>query len=582
MQTTLNNININKLININLMSQKGMSKNAQIPNSALFHQKAYRTIDEKDFGHLSAKNVKAIMQMPDEGTIFLQAKTVLNQNGYILLSKNGSKGLDCFFYNSASGLYGTNINSHLLFMFLMGIVRVEKNDAKLDEAISYLVVNWDSSWGNIQNGKRYFDSSTAKACATISFSVSQKFVSSAEPVFEIELDENDTFDSIVEEMGWDIVGDYTPYINPKYTESKVEQFLKNVNVPVREPVNKAELKIKAKKKTEEYANKDYSIYSNEEIEEFDDFLKSCYLNAKEEFEKTKEFLTAKDWRNISALHNGTVRSLCLLGAAGTGKTTLLRTYAGALNMPFIIVGGSAGIEEASLFGSWQLRANPNGTGTIMKWVDGPLTIAIRKGAFVLFDEENAANSGVVMKLNSILDNSRCILLDSGELVNVHPNFRYAAAMNIGSGYEGTGKSNLSHFDRMNRIIKIKTKTEEEMTDIVEKRTGYHNREHLVKMSRICKSISEHIKNGDGDASEMITSIRRIIDWVYEAEQTGEFLTSALDTIISYICIYDDTIEEVVEEDVLSSDGLAYIVYNEVIAELASEVFDYDSYKPEGI
>ena len=213
----------------------------------------------------------------------------------------------------------------------------------------------------------------------------------------------------------------------------------------------------------------------------------------------------------------------------------------------------------------------------MKWIDGPLTIAIREGAFVLFDEENAANPGVIMKLNSVLDNSKILTLDNGELVKVHPNFRFSAAMNIGAGYEGTGKMNLSHFDRMDRIIKFKPKTAHDMAKIVEKRTGYHNIKHLEEMCTVSNLINDYMKDGEGDASEMITSIRRVNCWVKEAAQTGEFVISSLDTILSYLCIYDDSIEEFTESALLSSDGLPNLIYHEIVNRLGNKEFDVKKY-----
>lgn len=577
--------NIFDILNKNILAQKGYKKGDNIPNTGLLHLKSYRDADG-NYSVISAKQVKSIMEMPSQDTIILEYKSIIGNRGYIMLSKNGSKGMDVIYSigdEFSESIYSTNINSHLMFTFLLFLARIETKNERIDEAISDLKEKEEGTWKHIVNGKMFFDSNTSEPIATITYNVAKSFINSKVPVFPMELETGDTFESIIKDMGCKIENDYTPYINPYCDRSYVENFISNLGeIPLKSPENKFEIKAKAKQKLKEYNNKDYSIYSNDEIDIMDDFLKSCYLSAKREFEYNKEFLTDFDWRTIAALNTGRVRSLCFLGPAGTGKTTMSRTYAGALNMPFILVGGSAGVEEASLFGSWQLRESESGNGTVMKWVDGPLTIAIRNGAFVLFDEENAANPGVIMKLNSILDNSKTILLDSGELVSVHPNFRFAAAMNIGSGYEGTGKLNLSHLDRFNRIIKIKAKNEEDMAEIVAKRTGYNNKKQLVKMARISKSISQHIKDGDGDASEMITSIRRIIDWVLEAEQTGEFVTSSLNTILSYLCVYDDSIEEVTEEDLMLSDGLPYIIYSEIMAELGSEVFEYDKFNKEEV
>lgn len=261
----------------------------------------------------------------------------------------------------------------------------------------------------------------------------------------------------------------------------------------------------------------------------------------------------QEWELVDAIAQGDVHAINFTGPAGVGKTTTIRSIAGALGMPFVLVGGSANIEESDLLGCRGVEAIDG--ASVTTWTDGPITTAIRYGAFLLFDEVNSAEPGILMKLNTILDGSKSLILSTSEEVKVHQNFVFSEAMNVGAGYTGTDLLNQSHLDRMDEIFKISSKSVEEEAKIIASVTGYDNLLNIQKCCQVKRYICDLIDE-DGDASEQSCSPRRIIAWVKKAKRTGEFVESSLSTVISHISVYDDSFKTLDADDVETSSGIA--------------------------
>ena len=295
------------------------------------------------------------------------------------------------------------------------------------------------------------------------------------------------------------------------------------------------------------------IYTPEEIKAMPLILQNGYEMAQSSFFANREFFGIQEWELIDAIACGDVHSINFTGPAGVGKTTTIRSIAGALGMPFVLVGGSANIEESDLLGTRGVEAKDG--VSVTTWTDGPITTAIRYGAFLLFDEVNSAEPGILMKLNTILDGSKSLILSTAEEVKVHPNFVYSEAMNVGAGYVGTDVLNQSHLDRCDEVFKISAKQPKDEAKIIASVTGYDNLKNIEKLCEIKRYICRLIEE-DGDPSEQSCSPRRIIAWVKKARRTGEFVESSLSTVISHISIYDDSFSTLDVDEVLNSSGIA--------------------------
>ena len=140
--------------------------------------------------------------------------------------------------------------------------------------------------------------------------------------------------------------------------------------------------------------------------------------------------------------------LYVYGPAGAGKTSLVKQIAARLRYPVFEVTGHGRLEFADLAGHLTLR---NGN---MTYEDGPLTLAMRYGGLLLFNELDLTNPDVAAGLNGILDGSPlCLCENGGELVTPHPMFRFCATANTNGStdesglYQGTTAQNLAFMDR---------------------------------------------------------------------------------------------------------------------------------------
>lgn len=139
--------------------------------------------------------------------------------------------------------------------------------------------------------------------------------------------------------------------------------------------------------------------------------------------------------------------LYITGSTGTGKTESVKQLAALLNMPVYEVNGHARLESPELFGHYVLR----GQETV--WLDGPLTAAARNGGILLVNEIDLLDPSTATGLNTVLDGAPLQIVETGELVPVHPAFVFVATANTaGSGdstglYQGTLAMNAAFMDR---------------------------------------------------------------------------------------------------------------------------------------
>ena len=217
------------------------------------------------------------------------------------------------------------------------------------------------------------------------------------------------------------------------------------------------------------------LFTIEEKEALPLFLQLSIQDNQELYLKNRAFLDMNDFDLIKSFHRGKTWSCLYYGPSGTGKTTKLLCIAGALGLPSLKMVGSRAIDEASLFGKYVLR---NGE-TVFEY--GPLALMMKYGGMFIFDEINMVDSDIIASLNDVLDGTKQKILDNGEIIHAHPNFRFGESMNI--GYAGTNEMNISHKSRIQNKIKISKLPVEKMKDILIKETEKlrsHKRNGLVK------------------------------------------------------------------------------------------------------
>jgi nitric oxide reductase NorQ protein len=114
------------------------------------------------------------------------------------------------------------------------------------------------------------------------------------------------------------------------------------------------------------------------------------------------------------------------GPTGCGKSRFIEYMAWRLRKPLITVACNEDMTASDLLGRYLLEAN----GT--RWLDGPLTTAVRLGAICYLDEIVEARQDTTVVIHPLTDHRRQLPLDKrGELINAHPDFQLVISYNPG-------------------------------------------------------------------------------------------------------------------------------------------------------
>lgn len=114
------------------------------------------------------------------------------------------------------------------------------------------------------------------------------------------------------------------------------------------------------------------------------------------------------------------------GPTGCGKSRFVEYMAWRLGKPLITVACNEDMTASDLLGRYLLEAN----GT--RWMDGPLTTAVRIGAICYLDEVVEARQDTTVVIHPLTDHRRQLPLDKrGELIDAHPDFQLVISYNPG-------------------------------------------------------------------------------------------------------------------------------------------------------
>lgn len=300
----------------------------------------------------------------------------------------------------------------------------------------------------------------------------------------------------------------------------------------------------------------------------------------------KEVVRVCEHAKLTSQSSQPMRNFMFRGEAGTGKTMGAQAIAAGLHLPYTLMTCSANTEISDLVGQFipdsspQTAANQNfgelpkisdiimhppsvyealtgeydddkteddvleklveiavgrlamkeeKHGQQIRYVDTPLIEAIRYGYVCELQEPSCiANPGVLVGLNSLLDNCQVVTLPTGERVKRHPDTVIVVTTN--SDYAGCKDVNQSVISRMDLIYDINTPDLATMVKRVMNITGCTDEQETAKMAGVVRDIAERCRQvmiTDGSCG-----MRELKAWVLSTMITKDPYESALSTIIA--------------------------------------------------
>jgi len=177
----------------------------------------------------------------------------------------------------------------------------------------------------------------------------------------------------------------------------------------------------------------------------------------------------------------------------------------------------------------RVQTDSQSSGQTYTYVETDFIKALKHGYVVEIQEPSTImQPGVLVGLNSLLEQSGSITLPTGEVIKRHQDAVVIVTTNI--SYEGCRGMNQSVLDRMNLALDIELPSKEIMAQRVMSITGCEDDTQVSNMVQVVNDMADYCrKNGITDGA---VGMRSLIDWVISTEITGDPYTSALYTVIS--------------------------------------------------
>lgn len=169
------------------------------------------------------------------------------------------------------------------------------------------------------------------------------------------------------------------------------------------------------------------------------------------------------------------------------------------------------------------------SGQTYRYVETDFIKALKHGYVIEIQEPSTiVQPGVLVGLNSLLEQSGSITLPTGEVIQRHPDAVVVVTTN--TSYEGCRGMNQSVLDRMSLVRDVELPSPEVMVQRAMSVTGATDEYEVSKMVQVVNDLAEYCrKNSITDGSY---GMRSLIDWIISSEITGDVYESALYTIIS--------------------------------------------------
>jgi cobaltochelatase CobS len=209
-------------------------------------------------------------------------------------------------------------------------------------------------------------------------------------------------------------------------------------------------------------------------------------------------------------------NIMLVGPSGTGKSSLIEQFCARIKKEVFVVQCHGRMEPSHFCGQIVL-AEGNSGSTITKWVDGPLVMAMKRGASVVLDEYDMLPPDTSAWLHRLRDERRVLVPETGELVIAQKEFNLAVTANtMGLGddtgaYRGTKAQNMALLDGFT-VARVGYMEADDECDVVLNSLD-HPTPEMPQAIRVMRQVAEGVRKNFQEGSMDITiTTRSMIRW----------------------------------------------------------------------
>jgi nitric oxide reductase NorQ protein len=232
----------------------------------------------------------------------------------------------------------------------------------------------------------------------------------------------------------------------------------------------------------------------------------------------------------------------LKGPTGSGKTRFLQHMAWRLELPLVTVACHEDLTASDLVGRYLFVGNET------RWVDGPLSIAVKHGAICYLDELVEARKDTTVVIHPLGDDRRVLPLEKkGHIVEAHDDFMLVVSFN--PGYQSILKDMKQSTRQRFLGLDFAYPDKDIEAEIVAKETGIGIRtaEELVELGGMIRNLRDHGLE-EGVSTRLLVYAARLMQRDVPARRAAEVaMTKPLTDDEDMLDTLRDLVEAVFEE-----------------------------------
>lgn len=205
----------------------------------------------------------------------------------------------------------------------------------------------------------------------------------------------------------------------------------------------------------------------------------------------------------------------LKGPTGSGKTRFLQHMAHRLGLPLVTVACHEDLTASDLVGRYLFVGNET------RWVDGPLTLAVKHGAICYLDELVEARKDTTVVIHPLGDDRRILPIEKkSQIVEAHDDFMLVVSFN--PGYQSILKDLKQSTRQRFLALDFTYPDPEAEAEIVGREAGVDApvAESLVELASMIRNLREHGLE-EGVSTRLLVYAARLISQGVPARRAAE-------------------------------------------------------------